>query len=103
MSTTKDVAASPSGANWEMSPRPPMAAATEVTPSSSGTQAATRAPNAASRMMSVTGREMSSALRRSSSRICVIVASNVPGPATCTVVPGCAARTSFTTAVRPLT
>ena len=70
-------------------------------PSTSGTHAATSAPNATTRMSSVIGSEISSARCRSSSTIVVIAESNEPSPACCSVTPGCAARTARTTAATP--
>ena len=49
------------GAMCEIRPSAPMAATTEVMPSTSGTLAATSAPKASTRMSKVMGREISSA------------------------------------------
>ena len=51
---------------WLSSSVTPSAASTAVKPSSNGTPAATNAPNASTRMNSVTGTEVASALWKSS-------------------------------------
>ena len=65
-----------------------MAAATEVRPSSSGTAAATTAPNASSRITSVIGSEITSARWRSFWRISSKPLSTEPPPAWCSVASG---------------
>ncbi len=59
---------SPSGTIWLGSATRPSVAITAVNPSSSGTPAATRAPKASTRMISVIGSESVSAFLKSSSK-----------------------------------
>ena len=66
MSRITEFTASSTGMIWLGSATSPMAIATEVRPSSSGMPAATRAPNAITRMISVIGTEVTSALAKSS-------------------------------------
>ena len=82
---------------------PPIAPATDVMPSSSGTDAATSAPKAMNRITSVIGSEIISAFCRSFSTIWSIVASIVPGPATWTRAPGLAVPESATALFSPST
>ena len=58
---------SSTGQTWLRGPSRPIAAATAVAASSSGTSAAISAPKASRRMIRVTGNEVTSAWRKSSS------------------------------------
>ena len=77
--------ASSIGVICESTAMPPIAAMTDVSPRNSGTSAATSAPNARKRMTSVTGSEISSAVRSSRVTTSPIALSVVPGPAAWTV------------------
>ncbi len=87
----------PSGAICEITPSAPSAPATEVRPSSSGTTAATSAPKATMRMISVIGSETSSAWLRSSLTTLLMAWPAEASPASCSVAPGCEAATDATT------
>ena len=78
MTTTTESVAWPLGAMCETSPSAPIVAATDVKPSSSGTDAATNAPNASARITSVIGSVMICECCRSLVTICVIVFSIEP-------------------------
>ena len=71
----------------ETSPSAPMAAPTDVRPSSSGTDAATSAPNASTRIRSVIGIEISSARCSPLLTSWVIALSSEPLPASLKVTP----------------
>ena len=92
MRTTTEAVDCPSGAICEMRPSAPSAPATEVRPSSSGTTAATSAPKATMRMISVIGSETSSAWLRSWLTTWLTAWPPEASPASWSVVPGCEAR-----------
>src|SRR5215211_2790104 len=118
MSSTTVFVASSSANAWLIGPRRPNAAMTAVSPSSTGTSAATTAPKAKRSTSRVTGTESSSARRRSllttRSRASLAETSPVSSTSTCACAPP-AARTDArkastaigcvhcpeTTAVRP--
>ncbi len=81
-----------------MGPRRPIVAKTAVSASSSGTPAATRAPKAISRMISVTGRDVISALPKSDWTLSLICCWVLASPNSPTVNAGCAFCTSSTAA-----
>ena len=80
----------------ETSPSAPSAAPTDVRPSSSGTDAATNAPNASTRISSVIGTEISSARCSPLLTSWVIALSSEPLPASLKVTPGCRAGSPST-------
>ena len=80
----------------ETSPSAPIAAPTDVRPSSSGTDAATSAPNASTRISSVIGTEISSARCSPLLTSWVIALSSEPLPASWKVTPGCRAASPST-------
>ena len=80
----------------------PIVAKTAVSARSSGTPAATRAPKAISRMISVTGRDVISALPKSDWTMSLICCWVLASPNSPTVNPGCAFCTSSTAAKRRL-
>ena len=81
----------------------PIVAITAVRASSSGTPAATRAPKANSRMIRVIGRDVTSALPKSSWTFLLICSSVLASPNSPSVKPGCAACTSSTACTAGLT
>ncbi len=87
-----------SGTTHEITPTAPSAAATEVRPRTRGTEAATSAPKASSRMISVIGSEISSARCRREPISELTAFSSLPGPTSRSVVPGWAASTEATVA-----
>ena len=90
------------GAIWETTPSAPMAAVTAVIPSTSGTHAATSAPNAITSTSSVIGSEIISARWRSSETTSSIVESNEPSPACWKSAAACFALVARTVAATPL-
>ena len=80
MSSTTELIASSTGQIWLIGPIRPTAAATAVTASSRGTNAASRAPKARMRITSVIGREVNSAFLKSSSNAFESALSALPSP-----------------------
>ena len=81
---------------WLSGPMMPIVAMTAVNASSSGTPAATSAPNASSKMIRVTGREVMRALPKSSWTTLLICCWVLASPNSPRVKPGCACSTSAT-------
>ena len=80
----------------DTSPSAPSAAPTDVSPSSSGTDAATSAPNASTRISSVIGTEISSARCSPLLTSWLIALSSEPAPASSKVTPGSRAASPST-------
>ena len=90
---------SSTGAIWLIAPTSPMVAKTPEIASSSGTPAATSAPNAITSTTSVSGSEVNSAFLKSSSKLWLIALSELASPNASTRSPLCA-RCAAATAPR---
>ena len=88
---------------WLSGPMMPIVAMTAVSPSKSGMAAATRAPKAIKRMISVTGSDVFSALPKSSVTTLLICSLVLASPNSPRVKPGCASWVASTAATAGFT